>query len=69
MARNRSIIVVRSEYPKEIVISILPGRNRAGSNFSIWLVVMTKIRPSLDATPSMILRRPEREMPWLEVLL
>lgn len=42
--------------------STRPGRMSASSSFSGKLVVMTSTRPSWDATPSMALRRPLREM-------
>mmetsp|Transcript_15412 Transcript_15412/g.32211 ORF Transcript_15412/g.32211 Transcript_15412/m.32211 type:complete len:200 (+) Transcript_15412:576-1175(+) len=37
-----------------------PGRMSAGSSFSGWLVVMTRIRFGVSTTPSSTLSRPER---------
>mmetsp|Transcript_13005 Transcript_13005/g.40390 ORF Transcript_13005/g.40390 Transcript_13005/m.40390 type:complete len:296 (+) Transcript_13005:380-1267(+) len=37
-----------------------PGRSRALSSFSGWLVVMTRMRPGASTTPSSTLRRPAR---------
>lgn len=41
--------------------SALPALRRAGSKRSLWLVVMKRILPSVDLTPSIALRRPEKE--------
>ena len=45
--------------------SHLPGRIRAGSSFSMWLVVMKNIRPSCAATPSSAFSRPLKDTPSL----
>jgi hypothetical protein len=39
-------------YSNSISTSILPGRMRAGSSFSLWLVVIITIRPTGAAAPS-----------------
>src|SRR3569623_1834832 len=52
IARNNSITVGVSAQPNPTVKSTRPGRRSASSSFSGWLVVMIRIRPSLDATPS-----------------
>ena len=52
-----------SAYPNSTLISTRPGRSSAGSSFSAWLVVITSMRPSLAATPSMTLSKAERERP------
>lgn len=39
--------------------SALPGLDNAGSSFSGWLVVIIRILPSKDLTPSSAFNKPE----------
>jgi len=42
-------------------MSVLPVRKIAGSNLSIWLVVMNTICPSYAAIPSSAFKKPEND--------
>ena len=42
--------------------SALPGLNNAGSNFSLWLVVINRILPSAVLTPSKAFNKPLKEI-------
>lgn len=63
MRVNSSLIWDRVAFVKSIRMSMRPGRIRASSSFPGKLLVITKTRPSWEATPSIALRRPESEMP------
>ena len=52
-----------------MAMSTRPGRSNAGSRFSMWFVVIIRIRPSTEITPSMAFRSADREMPGPSLLL
>mmetsp|Transcript_33324 Transcript_33324/g.96254 ORF Transcript_33324/g.96254 Transcript_33324/m.96254 type:complete len:249 (-) Transcript_33324:1546-2292(-) len=47
-------------YPRWSLLLMRPGRMRAGSSFSGWLVVSTTMRPGESITPSITFNRPAR---------
>ena len=53
-------LATRPPFPTLLITFLLmrPGRMRAGSSFSGWLVVMITMRLGVSTTPSSTLRRP-----------
>ena len=64
MRMNSCSFWKRVAFENPIFISTRPGRTRAGSSASGWLLVKMSTRPSCEATPSMVLSRPDKEMPF-----
>lgn len=57
---NMFLIWLKEAFLSSTCTSHLPGLNSAGSSFSLWFVVMKRIRPSWDLTPSSALSSPEK---------
>lgn len=55
---NRTAVDPYLMYPRWIFLSIRPGRMRAGSRDSGWLVVMITMRPGVSTTPSRAFKSP-----------
>jgi len=59
--QKRSAVILLSASPSSTFLSTQPGHMSALSRRVMWLVVMIRIRPSCDPTPSITFKRADRD--------